>query len=234
MFKDKAFNISILISTAWHLFWIFAVIVVVTPTVQPRDVYQEVDFLGPILEKTAFDIMVENVSPQSETLYARSALFVNNIYLRPRGPERKILNGVMEEPIVEKLSVILQRYGRDDKEIPTYFSEEIRMIYERSITKTLPLSIEGPAKRREIMYKPDKPSVLRGLYDDSNEYLVKLKFFLSEDGLVRDVEPVISSGYPDIDLEGIKFLKRWRFSPSSQEEDTGEIWGIVTVKIKAQ
>ena len=83
MFRDRAFNLSILISAVWHLFWVSAVTVIVTPTVQPSDFYQEVDFLGPILEKTAFELMVDNVKPQAETLYARSTLLINNIYLKP-------------------------------------------------------------------------------------------------------------------------------------------------------
>ena len=87
MFRDRIFNLSILFSCAWHLCWISVIGVVVTPSVQPSDFYQEVNFLGPILEKTAFDLMVEGAKPQAETLYARSTLFIDNIYLKPKGPE---------------------------------------------------------------------------------------------------------------------------------------------------
>ena len=93
MFRDRIFRISFLFSSAWHLFWILAVSIVIAPNVQPGDIYQEVDFLGPILEKTAFDIMTEKVTPHAETHYARTAMFAEGVFLKPKGPERRILAG---------------------------------------------------------------------------------------------------------------------------------------------
>ena len=91
MFKDKGFNKAIIFSAAWHLFWISVIGVAIMPSVQSSSAYQEVEFLGPILEKTAFDFMVESATPQAETLYARSVLMLGAVYLKPRGPERKVL-----------------------------------------------------------------------------------------------------------------------------------------------
>ena len=234
MFKDRAFNLSILFSTALHLFWIFAVCIIVTPSVQPSDAYQEVAFLGPILEKTAFDLMVEEIKPQAETLYARSTLFLDKIYLKPKGPDRKVLKGSIPSAVLNRLAFFLQDYVKGPKEIPLYFAEDIRMVYAETEKKDMSPLMEGPAKEREIIFKPERLTISRGAYAGGEKYIVKLKFFISDRGIVYDVEPLVASGHPEIDLEAIRFLKKWRFSPLSLVEKNKSTWGIVTVKVETK
>jgi len=233
MFKDRAFNLSILFSFAWHLFWICAIGIIITPTVQPSDIYPEVDFLGPILEKTAFDLMAEEATPQVEILYAKSSMLIEGIYLKPKGPNRKVLKEFAPQRETNKFMLILQRYLKGSKEIPVYLTEEIDMLYTEKDVEVTPL-VEGPAQNREIIFKPEPLTVPRGLYSDAEDYVIKLKFYVSNNGIVRDVEPVASSGYPQLDLEGIRFLKAWRFSPSDMAKDDESDWGIVTVRIIAR
>ena len=228
MFRDKNFNMAVIFSSAWHLFWISAVGIVVTPTVQTSNIYQEVGFLGPILEKTAFDLMVEEVTPQAETLYSRSTLFMDKVYLKPLGPRRRVLR---------KSVFSLRAYAKDTKEIPRYIDEAIRATYTstKSGSGRAPASLEGPAREREIVFKPKRLTVLRGLYDDCPEYRVRLKFFVSSDGIVYNPKLLVSSGYPEVDLVAIRFLKRWRFSPLSfVEKDKSPPWGILAVKVLAK
>ncbi len=234
MFRNKEFNLSILFSSVWHLFWICVIGIVVTPSVQTSDIYQEVSFLGPILEKTAFDIMIEEVTPKAETLYARSAVFTDKVYLKPEGPERKILKKFTSGSIRDRFAFSLHGYVKDAKEVPVYFSEDIRMIYAEpgKFRKTgLSQRVEGPAGEREIIFKPKDLTIPRRLYSDVNEHLVKLKFFVSGNGIVYDVNPVISSGYPEVDLQAIRFVKRWRFSPLSKLEKDESAWGVVALKV---
>ena len=54
MFKDRIFNISFLISLLFHLFCIFAFVLVVTPRGYTYVKFPEAAFLGPILEADAF------------------------------------------------------------------------------------------------------------------------------------------------------------------------------------
>ena len=234
MFRDRAFNLSIVFSFLWHLFWLTVIGVVITPSIQLSNAYQEVDFLGPILEKTAFDIMVENVKPQAETLYAREALFIDNVYLKPKGPERKVLTVFSVSKAQERFTYVVKEYIRENKEIPTYFSEDLRMIYaKRDVTRKLPF-VEGPIQERELIFKPQPVTVPRGLYSDDERYIVKVKFFVSENGIVRDVEPLQSSGYPEIDLRAIRFVKNWRFSPGSTSEEDNSSWGVTSVTVEAR
>lgn len=234
MIKDRNLNIAILFSMAWHLLWMSLIGVVVTPTVEPSDIYQEVDFLGPILEKTAFDLMVESAIPHGETLYARETLFLDGAHLRPPGPKRKIMREFTQERIFDKLAS-LKELLRDTKEVPTYITENPGLARLKRKTRSAGVSIEGPAMDREVIFKPGPLTVPRGLYGDREEYAVTLKFVVSGNGIVYDLKPVVSSGYPEIDLHAIRFLKRWRFSPESiVEKDKSQVWGITTVKVFAK
>lgn len=215
MFKDRAFNLSLLFSSAWHLFWISAICVVVTPSVQPSNLYQEVNFLGPLLEKTAFDIMVDAVKPQTETLYARSTLFLSNVYLKPKGPVRRTLKETLPDIQFDSTSFIFGEYGKE--EVPTYFDENIRMMYAKPEKSELGVLGGGLSEKREVIFKPEAVTVPRGLYGETETYAVKLRFFVNDKGLVQDVELLASSGYPGIDLKAIGFLKKWRFSPAFRE-----------------
>ena len=235
MFKDRVFNMAIIISTMWHLFWVSAICIVVTPSVQPTNAYHEIDFLGPILEKTAFDLMIEEVKPQAETLYARSALFLDNVYLKPEGPGRKVPSDFVPGGVRDKIGFSLRDYIEDAKETPLYFEQESRITYIRQIGKRKDLLVvEGPARTREIIFKPRHLTVSHGIYGDAEEHFVKLRFFISGNGLVHDVEPIVSSGYPQIDIEAIRFLKKWRFSPSSLVEKAKSSWGTVAVKVEVK
>lgn len=234
MFRDRAFNLSILFSATWHLFWIASIYIVITPSVQPSDMYQEVDFLGPILEKTAFDLMVEQVKPQAETLYARSTVFTDKVYLKPAGPGRKVLKEFIPGVIQEKFAVSIGDYVRDKKELPVYTPTVINLM-QGGLGRLKKVSlIMGPAGRREIISRPKALTVPRGLYGEREEYYVKLKFFVSGKGIVYDAKPIVSSGHPEIDLQAIRFLKRWRFSPSRIFAREKSVWGIMAVKVATE
>lgn len=235
MFKDRTFNLSILFSSIWHLFWISSIGIVVTPGTQPASCYQEVNFLGPILEKTAFELMVEEVTPQAETLYAKTALFLDNVYLKPKGPERKVLKEFTPDVMRDRFTFSLREFIKDTKEIPLYFAEDVRISYRKTDNKAPLTSIEGPAGKKEIIFKPASLTVPRSLYGGHKEYMVKLKFFVSKSGVVHGIEPIVSSGYPEIDLKAIRFLRGWRFNPLSlAENEKSSAWGITKVRIEAK
>jgi len=233
-FKDRAFNFSILISSAWHLFWIAAIGIVVTPSVIPSSAHPEIGFLGPILEKTAFDLMAEEVTPHSEIGYARSTLFLDKVCLKPRGPGRKVLKEFTPGAAIEELNFSLRDYVKDTKEIPRYMVGYMKSTHPDLQETSFRPSMEGPAAKIEIIFRPEFLTVPRGIYGDPEEYAVKLKFLVSTSGLVYDVEPVISSGYPEIDMQATKFLKKWRFLPQGPGGAIRPTWGAVAVKVIAK
>ena len=208
--------------------------IIITPSVQPSNMYQEIGFLGPILEKTAFDIMLEGVAPQRETLYARTALFLDEVYLKPEGPKRIVLKEFIPDDVLGKFSFNIREYISSKKEEPSYYEDSVKRLYEKRSENTV-LIIEGPVGGRGVMFRPhEKPSVPKGLYGDAEEYMVKLKFFVTQSGIVYDTEPVISSGYPGIDMQAVNFLKKWRFSPSSVIDEAKTDWGMMEVRVAAE
>jgi len=234
MFKNRNLNLAIMFSTAWHLFWMTAIGVIVTPSVQPSNIYQEVGFLGPILEKTAFDLMVEEVKPQTETLYSKSTLFLDKIYLKPRGPKRKVLKEFTSGPVVDTYARV-EILMKGAKETPFLIPSGIRPTYIKTDRDGKPFLLEGPIREREIIFRPSGLKITPGLYGDQDEYKVKIKFFVANDGMVYDLKPVVSSGYPGIDILAIRHIKRWRFSPLSfVEKDKRAVWGAVTFKVVAR
>jgi len=233
VFKDRIFNLSVLFSGAWHLFWVCVIGIVITPTVQPSNLYQEINFLGPILEKTAFDMMTEGRKPLAETVYARSALFIDNVYLKPAGPKRKVLKTTISETVRDKLTLILLDDIKGAKETPSHYEEDIRMFYRGMRPATESPPIEGPAAERKIIFKPDRLLISPGIYGDDEEYVVKIRFLVSHNGIVYNAEPVVSSGYPEVDLQAMSFLKKWRFNPGNSAKDEVS-WGIMTVNAKAR
>ena len=234
MFTKRLLGISILISTVWHLFWIFAIGIVVTPTVETSNLYNQVEFLGPILEKTAFDLMTEGINPQSETLYATSSLFGGDFILRPKGPDRKILMKTVHTGAPDRFFFILRDYIKNSEKVPLYLSEDPAARYMEKREKKSDALIEGPAGDREIIFKPEPVIVSKGLYSANKEYFVRLRFILSKNGIAREIEPILSSGYPEIDLLAVNALKKWRFSPLNSYKEDNDSWGAVVIRISSE
>lgn len=58
IFKDRIFNLAIMISIAWHIFWISMVNVVVTSEETNPIKFSKVSFLGPILERGVLELKI--------------------------------------------------------------------------------------------------------------------------------------------------------------------------------
>ncbi|MBL7158583.1 MAG: hypothetical protein ISS91_03650 [Candidatus Omnitrophica bacterium] len=232
MFANKIFGVTILISSVWHLFWISAVEIVVTPTINSGCDYQEVNFLGPILEKTAFDIMADDYAHYGEARYAASSIFfLDRAHLKAAGPKRHILDRNVPEKALNRFTFNLQGYINDAKEIPFYMAEQkdFILLEEKEMPK-----VEGPVKGREIIHKPDSPVVASESYGANATYSVEVRFAISHNGIVYRAEPLVSSGQPKIDIIAIRHVREWRFSPLSLVEREENNWGVVTVIIKSR
>ena len=232
MFTNKIFGIAILLSSLWHLFWISAVEIVVTPTINPGGDYQEVDFIGPILEKTAFDFMAETSARYGETQYSVSSIFfMDKVYLAASGPKRNILKKTVPYRALDRFTFNLEGYVKKSKEIPFYMAAEKDFIL---LEEEEAPDVKGPVKQREIIYKPDPPVVSLGAGGASEIYTVQVRFSISHNGIVYRAEPMVSSGQPKIDLAAIRYVREWRFSPLSLVEREENNWGVATVNIMSR
>jgi len=232
VFKGSYFKVSLLFSAAWHLFWISIVYVIVTPTVTLSNPYTEVHFLGPILEKTAFEILSDIAVPPSETLYSIEEFRLKDSYLETEGP-KKIVRMNKFRGIAKSDGRKITKYVLSNaKSEPVHLMEGKNNFFsfKRKLSTKI---IEGPAKRRELLYKPLMPSLTASIYEEEGIFTVKFKFTLSRDGNVEMIEPITSSGFAFIDQECIKHIKQWKFS-SVQDLLLDKDWGIATVRIKVK
>jgi TonB family protein len=84
--------------------------------------------------------------------------------------------------------------------------------------------IEGPASRREVIYKPSRlPEVTIDMEVD-----IHLKFWILPDGTVGEVVP-LQRGDIQLERAAIQYLRSWRFTLSP---DGREVWGIMPIKYK--
>lgn len=77
IFKDRIFNSAILISVAWHIFWICMISVVVTSGERNPIKFSKVSFLGPILERGVLEVKIR--PRERSVLEKRDASVIKNL-----------------------------------------------------------------------------------------------------------------------------------------------------------
>lgn len=222
MFRDKAFNIAFLISLSWHIFCMLCFTIVILPISFPTSKLSNVSFLGPILEKTAFEMMLEKRPASKRTLYSES-MPLNNIFL---SPEEKTLLGELKVGdffLIEKkdeVKVSANDLFGDFKVTPPLYTYDEDFFIEDSLAN------------REILFKPEMPLVARRIESRQESFIVELKFKVSSNGRVEEAVLLASSGYPDVDLAAINYIKAFQFSPLNKED--GPVWDKVKLNLKSK
>lgn len=221
-------------SFIWHLFWILSVKVFVAPAKINKGISSSVSFIGAILEEGSIytaikpQAGIDNKKEESRQpvltseiiTKTASAIANDKVYL----PESSF---DMFREMELKLPARYELMGA--KQIPLRQFDKVRVSY-----KTFPSEITGPARYRQIVYKPDLPAYLKwdeGLGVDldrvGDSFEMELKFWVSPEGKVGLVERVSSSGHPAIDLIGIRYIKGWQFAPLASGQSKDEQWGII-------
>jgi len=227
------FAASVVFSAFWHFLWISAIGINVEPNEIMRKEYTEVSFLGPILEKTAFEMMLEESSPKAETLYRPSVIVKDEAYLDVEGPGRSLKDKAFENEMLNKKQFVGKIYLSMEKEKPSYNVGEKRIYYHIE-EKALNRFIEGPAKQRVILFKPDMPYFTKRSLTEEKIFITRFKILISDRGDVEKIEPIISSGDPAIDLKCRAYLKQWKFVPRDSDDVREKEWGIITLNIEVK
>ena len=239
-----AFALALVASLVWHIFWFSSVkIFVSAPAVTDRS-GSTVSFIGSILEDSpilsvkasvgaASDAEIrrlQDLAPLSRDLAPLSRdlalFFEKDLVLEGSGLSgNEKLASVSDFDILKEMDA---KYSADTavgaKQIPEKPFDKIMVSY-----KTYPSETAGPARFREVIYKPELPAYLRwdeGLGVDldrlGNIFSIELKFWVSPEGKVESIERLSSSGHPTVDLVGMRYLKGWQFAPHKERQ-----WGIV-------
>jgi len=221
MFKNRVFNIAFLFSLTWHVVCVSAVNVVILPGKYKARDLTSVSFLGPILEETALEIMLVNKPVAIMTKYRHALKYTHAIAERresplskDRGDEVNIHEAAATE---DRMRSALAMSIRTAKETPGV----IRKRGRRYAPVKPSGSISGSLAGREVIFRPKQPE-LPSWIDASSPYVLEFELSVSAQGEVSEVVPVVSSGNPEVDLLGIRYMKGWKFVPLAHGTGAGQ------------
>ncbi len=231
---SRNLRIALAISIGIHITAISAVSIVTPEGIGRVKPYTRVDFLGPILNKTVFDLMIENVSPMIQTTYKRS--FGDTTAegrLRIVVPRTEVTVQEFPRHLEDNMDTDLLDFFSGYKQVPDPLmdfaqEEELSPVkWGRWGDET----VEETAERR-VVYRPDPPSIMRGLYGAKNVFTLKVRVLVSTGGGVRKAEPLTTTGYPQLDIIATKYASSWIFAPA-EDKVVGEEWREVEIEMKA-
>lgn len=207
---SKNLRVALMVSLGAHVLAMSAVTIIVPEQAERMHPYTRVDFLGSILRKTVFDIMLENVNPLSGNAHRYGVQAVEEKYLK--ASSRKIELPVKEVVLSSESSKQsdVMDFLTGSKDVPDLFPisyESDLFSSNGSFVKNSQISDEI----RKVVYKPDVPSFISALYGGEREFTIKLRAFVSGDGMVMKTEQITTTGYPDLDMTAAGFLKGWVF-----------------------
>ena len=106
-------------------------------------------------------------------------------------------------------------------------------ISERSVFGKEWGSSGSPAPReRRVLYRPEPVRIMRGLYGNKETFKVQVNVLIDDDGNVKKAEPITTTGYPNLDITAVKFVKSWIFEPTTESINPDQ-WQVVEVFLKA-
>ncbi len=191
--------------------------------------YTRVDFLGAILRKTAFDIMLENADPAVNTAYRQTVLSPEEGRLEVTAPKMEPAVQELPDHPGNSMDALVMDFLAGAKAVPgpgRGFIAEDRMVRSRYARA------QADAKGRKVIYRPEAPFMTRGLYGDREAYKIRVRALIAGDGNVRKVEPVTTTGYPGLDIAALKFVRGWIYEPK-EDASAGDEWRETDVVLNA-
>jgi len=207
---SRGLGIALLISLSLHVFSMTAVKIITPEDISSVKPFTRVDFLGPVLKKTAFDFMVENAAPVMSTTYRYDFAAPLSGYLDVTPVKRQ--TGVQEFPVylernMDGMVLDLLEGVKITPDFDLEFGRSDLLADRWAHLRTE----EDP--RRRIIYRPEPPSVMPGVYDGRDMFRIRVQALVAADGKVREVVPLTTTGYPNLDMIVSKFVRSWIFEP---------------------
>ena len=202
LFKERNFNIAILVSVLWH----FLLIISVKPVFKTGHIIEHntsISFLGSILER---------VVPGEEKPFIIGYTQKENKIDKPDLGKADFINKHLEK--------ITFLYLPDTSSVLN-----LNIFRKREATKInlADFFIKGEAKDRLIIYKPDLNKVTILPSDFNSDFNANIKFKISREGFVKYAECVTSSGFPEIDHAEIRYVRKWQFVPNPKDDQEGVV-----------
>ncbi|MDP8258984.1 MAG: hypothetical protein P9L90_06155 [Candidatus Aadella gelida] len=205
-------GIAFLVALSIHVLCMSAV-TIINPKYDGRmKAYTRVDFLGSILRKTAFDIMLEDTGRPLFGAYNDVAENTENLYLEADvervNPEGYKTGSYFDET----LDLLLVEFLAGEKSKPELLRVSGNFILEQIGEKNTASNLD-----RRVIYRPEKPVIDGTFYGDKDEFKVRVEFLIGPEGKVIRAEPVNTTGFPKIDNIAVNFVKGWLLEPVPEE-----------------
>ncbi len=215
----RALGLALMISLGVHIIVMSAVSIVAYEGSGRNRPYTRVDFLGSLLGKTAFEMMLAHASPGSGAVPEQevSGGEVEALKVRFSGKSHRL----QEVPSLQERAM--------DTEIKGFFAgEKVTPDHrQQSAVGTVPINTG-----RKVVYRPEAPVFIKGLYGDKGSFRVKVRALVNEEGSVTKTEPLTTTGYPQLDMMAAKYLERWVYEPARRKSSREE-WLEEEVVLKA-
>lgn len=223
---NRRLGIFLLIALGAHIFIMTAVIIITPEDMGRVRPYTKINFLGPILRKTAFDIMLENVNPVVRTTYRLADLSVQRGYLDLTVLKNSSTVQEFPENLERNMDTSIMDFLAEVKTVP-----DLSLGYGMDSTLLSSWDLKEPLTKdlRQVIYKPDQPLLMSGIYGDDVSFNIKIRALIDQSGNVKQVEPLTTTGYPELDITAGKFVKRWVFEPQIDLMDVSDEWIVVEI-----
>ena len=179
---DRPFTLALIFSALWHLFWFFSVNIVVAPQKMRFKQHPQLVSLGPVLDDSIFRTLVETRPQISETLYRRLSDYTSTVDLEVQTMERHTPGDVVSVPFGKKFLNSVRDLVGGEKSAPAHeFISRIKINYGEDNQ-----TIEGEAKSRRVLNKPDEPVFPEGFDPALRNGQTELQFTVNESGVVQN------------------------------------------------
>ncbi|GEM_PF-913465 len=203
-FGDRAFLRAVSISVVWHLFWFFAVTIVVSPPKTKPKPHPRVISLGAVLDDSILRTLIETRPELSQAYYRPLAELPLPALPPAKTSERRSPGDVVSVPLGKRFFDSVKMLVGGDKATPE-FASRLSLGYGEATPE-----IEGELKGRPIVSMPDEPQIFTEISPGS---LVEVQFSVSAEGAVISAEVITSSGNPAIDFQWLRHVRAWEFVP---------------------
>ncbi len=225
------FNRALIMSFLWHLLCFFMVTIIIVPVGVMQKRLSGIYFLGSLLDKKFFKHEFRDLDTFSKNRRkATAGLFLDDQQVIP---VKRIGFGRERGFFLENSSEIM---GIDsiigtEKLFPDMVKKE-RVYLEPDSSFS---EISGKAKDRIVLFKPPFPDYKVTLSARHKDNIliscsVKLRLIITKDGTVKAADILQSSGYPDINLIAVRYVKKWKFIPLKPDQAQEDQEGIVQIE----
>jgi len=225
------FNRALIISFLWHILCFFMVTIIIVPVGLMQKRLSDIYFLGSLLDKKSFKHEFIDLDAYSEKRRKSAAkLSLDDQRLIP---VKRIGFGRERPLFLENSSetMNIDSIIGTEKLFPNTVKKE--RVYSKP-DSGFP-EISGKAKDRLVLFKPPFPDykIALSARNKDNAFIsssVKLKLIITKDGTVKAADILQTSGYPDIDLITVRYVKKWRFIPLKPNQPQEDQEGIVQIE----